>query len=80
MGNDESRLVQRLNHIRHGEGLAGTGDAKQSLEIIKIWTNHPIFIRDIAYSAYHIKVDLSTQIQNICSFYLVEESSSSSLF
>ena len=28
MGNDEGRLLQLLNHIGHGEGLAGTSNSQ----------------------------------------------------
>ena len=34
MGNDQSRLVQRLNDVRHSKRLAGTGDAKKRLKLI----------------------------------------------
>ena len=30
---DQSRLVQCLDDVGHGEGLAGAGDAQQGLEI-----------------------------------------------
>ena len=36
MGNDQSRLIQRLDHICHGKGLTGTGDTQQGLELIPL--------------------------------------------
>ena len=34
MRNDQGRLIQRLDHIGHGKGLAGSRNAKKRLELV----------------------------------------------
>ena len=34
MRNDESRLIQLCDDVRHREGLTGTGHTEQSLELV----------------------------------------------
>ncbi len=36
VGNDQSGLVQRRDHIGHGKSLTGTGDPQQSLALIAL--------------------------------------------
>ena len=37
MGQNQRRLVQLLDDIGHGKGLAGAGDAKKSFKLIALF-------------------------------------------
>ena len=44
VGNDEGRLLKLLDHVRHGEGLSGSGHAHQRLKLISLpETLHQLF-------------------------------------
>ena len=44
MGNDQRRLVHLLDHVGHGKGLAGPGDAKKRLTLVALFeARHQLF-------------------------------------
>ena len=36
MGNDEGGLLDLLNHIGHGKGFSGAGDAQQGFKLVSL--------------------------------------------